>query len=94
MEERNRIKGIRENAVAVDENTYKQDQWVGLNGMILTGDMDGFTVQHITKRLQRRIYSGVVTPEGWIEPFLLQPVVQVESGQPALLPAQPVEVSS
>lgn len=78
MDDRRRMKGIRDDAVELDAGIFEQDQWVRLNGMLRTGDLDGFTVRHITKRLKRLIHSGVVTEEGWVAPFVFRSEGMVE----------------
>lgn len=69
MSERRKVKGIRNNATQIDDNTFLQEQWVKLAGLIRDGFQSGYTSKEITKHQNRIIYSGVVTQTGKIEPF-------------------------
>lgn len=71
MEGRSKIKGIRANAIQLNDNTYLQEQWVKLAGLIRQGFKEGYTSKEIEKQQQRIIYSGVVTDSGRVEPFQL-----------------------
>jgi len=71
MSERRKIKGIRFNATQIDDNTFLQEQWVKLAGLIRQGFENGYTSKEITKHQERIIYSGVVTETGRIDPFHL-----------------------
>jgi hypothetical protein len=88
MEDRRRMKGIREDAVELDAGIFEQDQWVRLNGMLRVGDLDGFTVKRITKHLKRQIHSGVVTEGGWIVPFVFRSEGSVGLTVPLSRPVQ------
>ena len=72
MSERKKIKGIRNNAIPLDDNTFIQEQWVKLAGLINQGFELGYTSKEITKHQQRIIHSGTVTMTGKIEPFVLR----------------------
>ncbi len=67
--DKTRTKGIRKNAKRVGENTYEQDQFLGLAGAISRGEPDLVTITRIRKRLAREIKTGTVTPGGWVTPF-------------------------
>lgn len=71
MSERSKIKGIRENAIQLTDDTYKQEQWIKLDGLIRQGFEFGYTSKEITKRQLREIHSGTVLPDGRIVPFEL-----------------------
>jgi hypothetical protein len=71
MSDRRKIKGIRANAQQLDDNTFLQEQWVKLAGLIRQGFENGYTSKEITKHQERVIYSGVVTETGRIDPFHL-----------------------
>ena len=86
MGERQRIKGIRQGAVRINDSEFLQDQWFGLAGLIRRGNVDGAIIRPLRKHQQRAIFSGRLLPSGWVEPFLLSPleVAPVEF-QPQLL---------
>lgn len=71
MGERNRVKGVRENAEKLDIATFSQDQWAHLASLIGSGDMSSYTTKKVIKHLSRKITSGIVDPDGWISPFVL-----------------------
>jgi len=92
MGDRVKIKGIRSNAVELSSGVYEQDQWIGLKGMIQSGNLSDYKVSRIIKRQERQIFSGLVQPDGWVVPFVLQPLVgvfPVEISQPTVQPARP-----
>ncbi len=71
MSERRKIKGIRVNAQQIDENTFLQEQWAKLAGLIREGFENGYTSKEIIKHQERVIHSGVVLRSGRIVPYLL-----------------------
>jgi len=84
MDGRSRMKGVSSKATLTPDGGYSQTQWTRLNGLIRQGLDKGYTTSPVVKHLTRAIHSGTVSPEGWVEPFHLEP-----------LPAQvPVSVSS
>jgi DNA polymerase elongation subunit (family B) len=72
MSERRKVKGIRSNAVQLNENTFLQEQWIKLAGLIRSGFEQGYTSKEIIKHQQRIIHSGVVTWTGRVQPFELR----------------------
>ncbi len=71
MSDRKKIKGIRNNAIVLDDSTFVQEQWVKLAGLIREGFTNGYTSKEIIKHQQRVIYSGIVTATGHVKPFEL-----------------------
>ena len=71
--ERQRLKGIRSEAVSLGNGIFEQDQWLRFNGMLKRGDLSNYVICRIVKQQRRTIFSGVVQPDGWIAPFVLQP---------------------
>lgn len=69
--EKVRTKGIRKTAVEIAPNTYRQQQWASLAGVIEQGMTDTYFVKDVVKRLKRVYRKGVVTPQGYVEPFRL-----------------------
>jgi hypothetical protein len=81
MGDREIVKGIRSDAIALSPDAYEQDQWSRLPGMIRRGNVSLYTVNRIVKHQRREIHSGVVQPDGWVAPFVLTPergMIQVE----------------
>jgi len=72
MQRRRRMKGFSTSAVLVGTDVYQQTQFPGLRGLISQGITRGYVTQEITKHPYREIYSGVVQPDGWIQPFHFQ----------------------
>lgn len=71
MRTRDKIKGIKKNARKINRNTYEQEQFIRLGGLIRSGDVSRYTTKKITKTLKRIIYSGIVSPSGFVDPFEL-----------------------
>jgi hypothetical protein len=72
MADRQRIKGIRENAIPLGDGAYQQEQWIRFNGLLRAGNLNDYTVSTIIKHQLRQIYSGQLQPSGWVKPFYLQ----------------------
>jgi hypothetical protein len=66
-----RVKGVSSSAIPLGDDSYLQDQWVRMSGMIQRGNMEQYVIRKQVKHLLRRVYSGVVTESGWVEPFHL-----------------------
>lgn len=62
-------KGIRNQAVEIEPNTYRQEQWVGFRRALRKGWLDGPRVLQITKTLRRSYDKGVVGNDGFTIPF-------------------------
>jgi len=88
MGEREVIKGIRLDRKELGKGVYEQARFSRLNAMLQAGNVSEFTIDQIIKHQRRKIYSGVVQPDGWVEPFLLRPEVgmfPVEFSQESVL---------
>lgn len=81
MGDMHKIKGIRDDAIELRPGAFQQDQWIRLPGMLARGNVSQYLIQKIVKHQRREIHSGVVQPDGWIDPFVLQP-------EQVLLPAE------
>jgi len=68
--DRVRLKGISRSAQHIGNNRYIQDYWLRLKGLVQFGDLDNYTVRHIEKSLSNQIHGGILTPSGWIQPFV------------------------
>jgi hypothetical protein len=68
-------KGVRSSAIEFSENTFAQDQFSGLNGMLRKGIPDGIMVKLIEKHLSMRITHGY-PPDlaGFVRPFVFRHV--------------------
>jgi hypothetical protein len=67
-----RRKGVRPSAVEIAPNTFVQEQWMGLPGLMRAGRVDEVVVRQVTKHLARQVKSGEVTPSGWVAPFRVE----------------------
>lgn len=66
-----RIKGVRKNAVLIEKNTYEQEQFTSLVGLVRTGRLQAPTVERVRKVLQRHYAKGNVERTGRVRPFKL-----------------------
>jgi hypothetical protein len=66
-----RIKGVRSNAIRLASNVYRQDRFPSIQGLLRQEQMTSYVVTQVTKTLAREIYSGDVTPDGYVLPFQL-----------------------
>lgn len=69
---KSKTKGVRKNAVWLDDNKVQQDQWSSLKGLISKGDVTAPTTKKITKQLSRKYDKGIVTSSGKVEPHVLK----------------------
>lgn len=66
------LKGVRPTAHQVNPNTFEQERWSSLKGLIREGRVDSPVTRTIVKRLSRLYTKGVVTqPGGHVQPFRL-----------------------
>jgi len=66
-----KIKGIRANAEIVDDNTFIQDTFRGIKGMIRDEDIERQVVKRVTKHLAREYLKGTVLASGVVQPLSL-----------------------
>jgi hypothetical protein len=66
-----RIKGIRAKAVRVDNNTFEQDKFSSLLGLLRSGDMSAPVIKRVKKNLKRRYTKGIVLDSGRVSPIRL-----------------------
>jgi len=64
------LKGIRKEAKEIEPLTFQQEQWPGLSTIYKDNNRDYF-VQTIIKRVSREIKTGIVLPNGFVEPIQL-----------------------
>ncbi len=69
--DRVKMKGIRRNAIKIGPNTYRQDTFIGVKGMIKMEDMSKQRIRVTEKTLKRVYLKGDVSPEGIVTPFHL-----------------------
>lgn len=65
----NHVKGVRDNADWLDDSTIVQNQWSGLRGAALRGNIDTQTIRRQTKHLTRSYTKGTRLPTGRVEPL-------------------------
>lgn len=66
-----KIKGVRNNAVWLDQWTVSQEQWSGLKGLVRDGDVSAPRTRKIIKRLSRQYSKGLVQADGVVLPHQL-----------------------
>jgi len=82
MDRRIRQKGISSQAVEVRNGAWMQEHWPKLPGLIRAGVSEGYYTQMTVRSRSGRFHQGVVRPDGWVEPFVL------EEGSPFGSPVQ------
>jgi len=65
-------KGIRKDALKIDENTFVQVQFPSYLGELRTGLNPIYRIHHVTKKLSRKYNKGEVQPSGEVRPFELR----------------------
>lgn len=65
------MKGIKKTAEHLGGTTYRQSQWLSLNGLMREGITSGFMVKTVEKTLHRDYKKGVVTDTGRVNPLAL-----------------------
>lgn len=80
--DKNVIKGIRKNAVKLQENVYQQEKWPSFRGTLRSGDANVYRIEKVIKILERKYTKGNVDINGLVTPFLLDESV---SPSPQLL---------
>lgn len=63
------LKGIRKTAQQVDMNTYVQEKWSSLKGILREGRLDLPSTKRILKHLRREYTKGVVGADGFVTPL-------------------------
>lgn len=64
-----RVKGVRKSALWLDTNVVQQEQWAGLRGLMMKGDLTAPTTKTIIKHLKRTYTKGTVLHNGRVKPF-------------------------
>jgi len=65
------IKGIRKNAVRVDDQVYRQDRWPSLKGLLRDNVTSVYRTETVTKVLDRQYRKGFVNQDGTVTPYVL-----------------------
>jgi len=65
------IKGIRKNAVQIEDGVYEQEQWSSFKGLLRAGEPNTYTIKKVRKVLERKYTKGHVNPNGLIQPLVL-----------------------
>lgn len=63
------LKGVKSTALWLDRNTVEQEQWAGLRGLMLRGQLDAPTTKTIIKHLTRQYTKGHREPSGRVTPY-------------------------
>lgn len=63
------LKGIRNIAEQIRPDTYLQEKWTSLKGLLREGRMDTPSTYKILKRLRREYDKGVVNNDGFVAPL-------------------------
>ena len=65
------IKGIRKNAVEIEDGVFEQEQWPSFRGLLRTGLSDTYTVKQVRKILSRQYTKGHLNSNGSVSPLSL-----------------------
>lgn len=63
------LKGIRKTAQMIDSNTYAQEKWSSLKGILRDGRLNLPSTVRILKHLNRRYTKGHVSVDGFVTPL-------------------------
>ena len=64
-----RHKGVRRDAIWLDDHTIQQTKWAGLRGLVSSGVVDKPITKTIRKRLSRTYDKGIINPDGRVSPI-------------------------
>lgn len=64
-------KGIRKDAVQIDNNTFEQIQFIKIRSNMLKYHLPSAGTIKVRKQLKAEYDKGIITPSGWVEPFVL-----------------------
>jgi len=67
---KNVVKGIRKNATQLSEGVFRQERWPSFRGLLRSPEPETYTVNTITKHLNREYKKGTVNVDGTIEPLV------------------------
>lgn len=70
INEKSVIKGVRKNAVKIDDNTFTQQQWPSFKGLLRSDNVDKYVIKTQTRILSRKYTKGTVDKDGIITPFI------------------------
>jgi hypothetical protein len=70
LEKKTVIKGIRKNAVKIDDNTYTQDIWPSFKGLLRSDNVNSYVTHNQTRILTRKYTKGNVDKKGLVTPFM------------------------
>lgn len=71
---KHRIKGIRKNAVKINDSTFKQQMWPSFKGLLQSGHASTYVIKETVKHLSREYTKGNVTETGQVTPFILSEI--------------------
>jgi len=71
FDDKQRIKGVRKDAIVLSENSFQQQQFRSLKGALLDGDVDRMIISTVIKNLSRDYDKGG-NKTGWIKPIVLK----------------------
>lgn len=69
LDGRRKTKGVRDQAVEIGANTYRQEKWVGFRGALANGWLDAPRTGTVVKHLRRSYDKGVVLGTGFTLPL-------------------------
>lgn len=66
-----KLKGVKKNAIRIDENKYKQKQFMRFRGLLKERIFDGVIIKDVIKEVKGKYRKGIVFSDGTIMPFVL-----------------------
>lgn len=71
LDDKIKIKGIKESAIKLEEGLYQQERFLKIKSLMKKGQLDTPQIEIITKQLKRIYDKGIVLSNGVVIPFTL-----------------------
>ncbi len=69
--DRVRHKGVSIRALETPDGAFHMEQFPRLAGLVAGGDVSDYQSRQVVKHRRRRVYSGELSPAGWVSPFAI-----------------------
>jgi len=88
LDEEVKIKGVRRDAVWLDDRTVEQEMFPSIRGLMMKGDGNTYRTKKTVKVLKREIKSGAVDDDGRVWPWGSEEAQEVISREPEVFDEQ------
>jgi len=84
------LKGKKLSAQELSDVSFRQDEWPSFKQSMWRVEPWKLKVRPVVKQLRREIHTGVLRPDGWVEPYrlALQGEAEVILNRPGVLPLE------